>query len=61
MPQTHRKCGIENVVQVDWHEFQEPVAASRGHRVAGMVSVCPGIRSRRQTPVRHQIQHTLNT
>ena len=40
---THSEGRVEDVVQVDGEEVEEPLATCRGHSVAGVVYVRPGI------------------
>ena len=40
---THGECGVEDVVQIDGQEVEEPLTARRGNGVAGVVNVCPGV------------------
>ena len=50
---------MQDVVNVDGQQLQKALAACRGHRVARMVSVRPGIGAWGQAPIGQQIQNTL--
>lgn len=54
-----RESWIEDVIEKDGKEFEEPIASGSSHRVARMISICPGIGSRRQAPIRKKVQHPL--
>ena len=48
---THCQCGVEYVVQVYGEEVEEALTAGRGHRVARVVHVGPGVGALGQTAV----------
>ena len=58
--ETHRQCGVQDVVQVYREEVEEALTASRGYRVARVVHISPGVGALGQTAVGQQIQYTLH-
>lgn len=48
---THSERGVEDVVKVDGQEIEEPLRASSGNSVTGVVNVCPGVGTLSKTAV----------
>lgn len=57
---THGQCGVEDVVQVDREEVEEALTARRGHCVACVVHIGPGIGPLGQTAIGQKVQNTLH-
>ena len=48
---SYSECWVEYVVQVDWHEVEEPLTASCCHGVAGVVNISPCIGTLGETAI----------